>query len=149
MRELARLPGFLLAELLGRLVANALVALLGWASDQLMHHVRYASPAVDTENLRRGTYGVSTATQRWFVSLTAAFFPAKARALQPVHRAAERFSMRSASDAEWLSASIAACSRPMRTFPVFLLAERQPHRNAARPLNNHEPAQKALTLPTQ
>ena len=71
MRELARLPGFLLAELLGRLVANALVALLGWASDQLMHHVRYASPAVDTENLWRGTYGVSTATQRWFVSLTA------------------------------------------------------------------------------
>ena len=47
MRELARLPGFLLAELLGRLVASALVALLGWASDQLMHHVRYASPAVD------------------------------------------------------------------------------------------------------
>ena len=71
MRELARLPGFLLAELLGRLVANALVALLGWASDQLMHHVRYASPAVDTENLWRGTYGVSTATPRWFVSLTA------------------------------------------------------------------------------
>ena len=28
MRELARLPGFLLAELLGRLVASALVALL-------------------------------------------------------------------------------------------------------------------------
>ena len=59
MRELARLPGFLLAELLGRLVASALVALLGWASDQLMHHVRYASPAVDTENLWRGTYGLS------------------------------------------------------------------------------------------